>query len=409
MFKILLEIIKENAGTRVNGKIASERTFTARKESLVASFRCLQRLGFKLQDPRNLSEKHVKALMHHWIFEKKACPKTIETNLSNLRIYCQWIGKSGVVKNKLDYVEESQYHLLKVSTVAKESRSPAGKGIDVTELFKLADEKDYRLGLMLRLETAFGLRREEVLKCRPHVQDFTHYLDVEKGHGKGGKQRKVPPLTSAQVELIEMVKKHIPPAEAMGWPYTKNGKERASLEQNITRYKNYMTAIGLTKKKLGVTGHSLRAQYAENNALVHGIMPPSLGGVQGQLPKMVLRPILLKLSQAMGHDRTKVMSAYYCSFGKRVEIEAEQTLQKIEASLMLLAQTKLEEVEEKNWEDCCHIREMLGLVGLDINLKQTQHLWHIYSRRNGVDWVKPEHEIAICMQSSANQILQLSK
>lgn len=397
----LAKIISEKAGTLNKGKVASERTYSARKESLLSSFRQLHRLGYKLQEPSNLNEKHIKALMEHWLFTKKSKPKTIEANLSNLRIFAKWIGKEGMVKMKLDYLPKEQHHLLKVETAARASKSPSGKNIDIQEIFERADKANFRLGLMLRMEVGFGLRREEVLKCRPHIQDFEDYLQIEKGHGKGGRERKIRTLTSAQRALIDLVKQHIEPQEAMGWPLTKDGKCRASLEQNETRYKNYMSKIGMTKKDLGVTGHSLRAQFAENNALANGIIPPSMGGSQGQKSKFELRPILLRLSEAMGHNRTKVMSAYYCSFGKRVVLDAETCLQDIEAALESIQNSSLMAVDEQNWDDCTYIRELLGTVGLDINLKQTQHLWNIYSQRNGVQWVRPEHEIAICMQAAA--------
>lgn len=405
----LLLIISTNAQTRQNGKVASERTYSVRKESLLSCFKDLIQLGYRLQDPANLSEKHVARLMEYWLFEKKLMPKTIEGHLSSLRIFAQWIGKPGIVKGKLDYLPKDQHYLLKVETAARTGKSPASKDIDVNAIIARADAENRRFGLMLRLELAFGLRRNEVLKCRPHTQDFEQYLLIEKGHGKGGKERTIKTLTTAQREIIQLIKKEIPPAEAMGWPLMRDGKTHANLEQNINRYNKLMAKIGMTKNNLGVTGHSLRAQFAENNALVHGVTPPSLGGTQGQMSKSQLRPILMKLSQAMGHNRINVMSSYYCSFGHRVALEAERTLQKIEASLPLIPQDQLIEVPEERWDDCIFMRNKLNEVGLDMSLKQMHYLWQMYSQRNGVEWVKPEHEIAICLQSSSLSLLKSVK
>lgn len=403
----LLEIIHANAGIRKNGRIASERTFTARRESLQASFRQLAELGFKLQDPTNLQEKHVKALMHYWIYTKQAKPKTIETNLSNLRIFAQWIGKGSLVKNKLDYVDKADAHLLRVEAAARSPKSATGNHVDLAQVFARADRINRRLGLILRMEVAFGLRREEALKCRPHAQDFTEFLHIDKGQGKGGRERHVNTLTSAQREILAIVKKEIPKGEALGWPLTRDGKSAANLKQNTTRYNNYMQQIGLTKRALGVTGHSLRAQFAENNALVHGIIPPSMGGAKGQISKERLRTILLRLSENMGHSRPNVMSAYYCSFGKRVAADdATIAITIIDNALNVLAKVNLPEVPEELRDDCHRIRDTLEECGLEITLRQTHYLWKQYSVRNGADWVRPEHEMAICMQSAAIAVAQ---
>lgn len=403
----LLEIIHANAGTRQNGRVASERTFTARKESLQASFKQLAELGFKLQEPANLQEKHIKALMHYWIYKKQAKPKTIEASLSNLRIFATWIGKASMVKSKLTYVSKEDAHLLRVEAAARAPKSATGNRVDLPQVFARADAVNRRLGLILRIEVAFGLRREEALKCRPHAQDFTQFLRIDKGHGKGGRERHVNTLTSAQREILATVKAEIPKGEALGWPLTRDGKSAANLKQNITRYNNYMRQIGLTKKDLGITGHSLRAQFAENNALVHGIIPPSMGGAKGQMSKDRLRTILLRLSENMGHNRPNVMSAYYCSFGKRVSVDdATIALTIIDKALVLLAKVNLPEVPEHLKDDCHKVRGTLEECGLEITLRQTHYLWVQYSMRNGAAWVHPEHELAICMQSAAIAVAQ---
>lgn len=52
-----------------------------------------------------------------------------------------------------------------------------------------------------------------------------------------------------------------------------------------------------------VTGHGLRAQFAENNALMHDIVPSSLGGEKNQKEKEDMQVQLGKLSEDMGHNR----------------------------------------------------------------------------------------------------------
>ena len=95
----LSAILQLKAGTRFNGKVASERTKTAIGDSLRASFRHLVNLNFRLQNPENLGDKHVKALCEFW-YQSGLTPKTIQSNLSYLRIFARWIGKGEIVKQR---------------------------------------------------------------------------------------------------------------------------------------------------------------------------------------------------------------------------------------------------------------------------------------------------------------------
>lgn len=395
------ELVVRNAAMRVNGKPASERTVSARKECLRASFKQLWQLGYRLENPGNLSLKHVRALAEYWVYERKLMPKTVEGKLSNLRVFCGWIGKKGMIGSKYDFVHTGDADLIKCQAAAISSKSWAGNNIDVREMLARVDDEDKRLGLMLRVELGFGFRREEVLKCDIHAQDYGSFLAVFENHGKGGKARDVQTLTSAQRALVDYVKQRVPKNERLGWPYNKDGSP-ASLKQNLARYRNMMSRLGITKRKMGVTGHGLRAQFAENQALALGLIPPSMGGSRGQLDKPTLKSRLTKISEALGHHRTVVVSAYFCSFGKNATLDrADRCMRNIDHATLLLSPSQLEDVEELLLHDCQHIRDVLEILDVSIHLKQVQHLWKIYSSRNGVDWMAPDKEIGICIESAA--------
>lgn len=67
MFMQKVNAIMESTGTRrVNGKVASERTQTLTKEVVSAAIRLLHELGYKIQDPKNLGERHIDILVKHW-------------------------------------------------------------------------------------------------------------------------------------------------------------------------------------------------------------------------------------------------------------------------------------------------------------------------------------------------------
>ena len=181
-------ILQLKAGTRVNGKVASERTKTAIGDSLRASFRHLVNLNFRLQNPENLGDKHVKALCEFW-YQSGLTPKTIQSNLSYLRIFARWIGKGEMVKNVHHYLPAVPRAKLRVKTAAITSKSWAENGIDVREKIREADALDRRFGAMLRVAVAFGLRRHEVIECHPWKVD------------RGDQLRKLPGVTTIQSSL----------------------------------------------------------------------------------------------------------------------------------------------------------------------------------------------------------------
>ena len=161
---------------------------------------------------------------------------------------------------------------------------------------------------------------------------------------------------------------------------------------------------------MGVTGHGLRAQFSENQALALGLIPPSMGGSRGQLEKKELKSRLAKISEALGHHRTVVVSAYFCSFGNKTTLDrADRCMQNIDSATQLIPVSNLEDVDDLRRSDCLHIRNILEVLEVEITLKQVQHLWKIYSERNGMPWVKPEKEIAICVESAALTVIGESK
>lgn len=80
---------------------------------------------------------------------------------------------------------------------------------------------------------------------------------------------------------------------------------------NENYYYKLMAKIGLTKKFLGATGHGLRAEYLENEALLLRMVPATLGGDINQLPRDQIDVINKKNSQKAGHTRGPIVGAYY--------------------------------------------------------------------------------------------------
>jgi integrase len=406
MWKQKVNAIMDSAGTRrVNGKVASERTQTLRKEVVNAAIRLLHELGYKILDPKNLGERHIDILVKHWWYCKRKKIKTIQNELSQLRVFCAMLGKPGMVGTVQKYLPDVDPQLLKVRTAAQSTKSWSGHGIDLVTKFNQVDERDRRLGLMLRLELGFGLRREEVLKCNPHAQDFGHYLQVFPGMGKGGRWRNIPITSSAQRALLDYVKERVAKNKPLGWEYSEAGKA-VTLEQNIRRYENLMTALGFTKADAGVTGHGLRAQFAENHTLLLGLVPPTLGGDSTKVDSGDLQVVKVKVAQALGHNRHSIMNAYIGSFGGgNREPDADQKPEQLDKALRILDVLGLPPMVAERREDCQAIQVVMANTNVFLSHEQAHALWARYSQRHGVDWMAPNREIPSALDVTAAALL----
>lgn len=398
-------IIDTKGRTRVNGKLASERTRALTREVVYAAIRRLHELGYKVQDPKNIGERHIAALIKDAWYTKQKKIKTIQNELSRLRIFCGMLGKAGMVGSIEKYLPDVDPKLLVVHASARQSKSWSAHGIDLVEKFKEVDARDGRLGLMLRLELAFGLRRQEVIKCDPHTQDYGNYLQVFPGHGKGGRWRNIPILSAAQRSILDFVKSQAPKNEPLGWKNTRSGKT-ASLKQNIRRYENLMASLGFTKADAGVTGHGLRAQFAENHSVLLGVLPPTLGGASGQMPQDDLKMNRTRLSQALGHNQTRITNAYIGSFGNAHRAaDPNRGKETIKYALMLMGSAALQQVPIERMRDCFLIQDLLAEIDIPISHEQVHQLWGAHARRHGVEWMKPENELGVALETEALAVI----
>jgi site-specific recombinase XerC len=249
--------LDEYAFHSARGRRAAERTKQLYFGSVCAAFRQLAEMGYKLQKPENLKEKHVQALVQHWWEEQKLTPKSLENNLSRLRRFCTIVGHPRLVKKAEHYLPDTPKDALAVRKPTKEP--PAVSDAEMEALFIRADEKDWRFGLMLRMQFALGLAVEEALKCNPHSQYRSNTFYVGPGEGIGKRTRMIRLTNPKQHEMLDLVKSKIPAGERLGWFINKNGS-RATLKQNLARYRHLARVVGLTKES-GITTRSLRQMF----------------------------------------------------------------------------------------------------------------------------------------------------
>lgn len=392
-------ILNKYSGTRTNGKVASERTKSAIGESLRADFRRLSYLKFKLQKPENLGEKHIEALCGSWHSEKFTA-KTIQVKLSYLRIFCRWIGKGNMVKSAPYYLPEVPRSDLRVKTAATSSKSWAANGIDVAEKIREADALDIRFGAMLRLAVAFGLRRHEVIECYPWKVDkgdrFAAYRT------KGQRPRDIYIDTPEQRSVLDHVKSMVKKSEHLGWTTMRDGS-MADIKYSLAKWHKMLAKIGVTKAISNVSGHGLRAQYAENAALIANVIPPTLGGTSGQMPKEDLDLIRFKVSELLGHSRISITSAYYGSFGRdTMPNSPDRTKLAIEAAISTIPDEKLMDIPQERMGDCMRLVAELMMVSAYVEPRIAHALWEYHSSRHCTDWLAPGDRNLAALEAAAN-------
>jgi integrase len=329
----------------------------------------LVELGYRIKNPYNLTDEHVAVLCRHWYSENRKV-STIHEYLSKLRVFSGWIGKDAMVKSLPLYLPDVDRKLLIVSKSAKASKGWTENGVDIRQKIEEADALDWRFELMIRMMLAFGLRRKEVTHNRPWEADKSDKLVIFHGEAKGGRPRDIYIDSPQQRAVLDFVKSKVKSHEYLGWPTDTRGL-KASLAYCIGRYNKSMAKIGITKLEVGVTGHGLRAQYAENAALIAQMIPPTLGGNRGQMDSVTLDIKREQVSELLGHSRKSM---------KPVPSD------RIPVVLQLL--------------------EELTAAGVDASPRELQVLWHMHSQRFASAWATPTAENIAALEAAALRLIR---
>jgi integrase len=326
--RLIQQVLETFVRERVNKSgVTSFLTVRRRCESVHSSFRDLASLGFGVEKPENLKEKHVMSLVGHWDRREQA-NSTIANKLSHLRIFMTKVGKPGLIKNLTHYFpyRPERHH---VTQVLEGDPRLEAKGVDAEGLFRCADFLDDRLGAMLRLELYFGLRREEVLCFKPSkfVDTENSCLRLTRFAGtKGGRPRTIyftedksdlgRKLLQNQILTLELVKKICADSEegALGWFA---GRERG-LQKSRRRYCYLMEKLGMTKKRRRITGHGLRKAYAVDALIQRGVVP-TVVAVVDPIDRSHRDRAVVEVMEDLGHSNAHTGSAYY---GKSIPVKA---------------------------------------------------------------------------------------
>lgn len=223
-------------GLMSHNRDGSFETQRARSAVLLQIASQIKEGGYKIEQPSQLKQKHIGYLVSRWQEEELAAG-TIKNRLSHLRWVAGKINKTAIVKSNEELgVEQRQF------------ATNIDKSIQLDE--RVETIKSERVKDALRLQEAFGLRREEALKFRPNVAIDTGHICLKASWCKGRIARKVPIRTIKQRALLVEIQTK----------YGANSLIPSELSYKTFRnkYDNAMQTCGIGK------GHGLRHAYAQS-------------------------------------------------------------------------------------------------------------------------------------------------
>ena len=168
----------------------SYKTQAQRMQSLTLIAGQLKEMGFRNMHASSLKEKHVHALVDRWKAEKLA-PGTMMNRTSNLRWWAGKIGKASVIPASNAALGIAQ---------RQSSGANKAKSLDDGQLDRIGDA---RVQMSLRLQQAFGLRREECIKFQPAYADRGDHIVLKGAWCKGGRPRSIPITTAEQRAVLD--------------------------------------------------------------------------------------------------------------------------------------------------------------------------------------------------------------
>lgn len=195
-------------------------------------------LGFRHMDAKSLKPKHVEALVASWLAEELS-PGTLKNRMSALRWWAEKIGKENVVaRNNAAYCIADRVYVTNVS-----------KAVEL-DTGKLDEIRDPCTQMSLRLQAAFGLRREASIKIVPALADQGDVLVLKDSWNKGGREIQVPIRTPEQRQLLDAAK------------VLANGKSLVA--PGYTTYRDYLKHFRYECERVGIHAlHGHRHAYAQ--------------------------------------------------------------------------------------------------------------------------------------------------
>ena len=250
--------------------------------------------------PNDLKGRHVNKLLELWR-KDGVSTGTIKNRMVVVRWWAKKIGNAGAVKTNDTYGIEKRVY------VTNRDKSISLKDLDLSQT-------DENIAQSLRLQDAFGLRREESMKFQPEFAldgqtiENAKYIVLKPTWTKGKRGRTIPISNENQ-------RKELRKAYALA---QKNGGSMIPKEKSYKAHKSNFEAV---THALGVgQTHGLRHGYAQTRYLeLMGFPCPAVGGSRSLSADEVAKDkeIRMLISEELGHSRINITSVYLGSWSKK--------------------------------------------------------------------------------------------
>jgi site-specific recombinase XerC len=249
----------------------------------------LHALGYRHMQPTSLKPKHVEALIAHWR-EQDIGIGTLKNRLSALRWWAQKVNRQSVIAR-----DNTAYGIGARTFVAKHSRAQA------LDEEKLAQIEDAHVRMSVRLQAAFGLRREEAIKFQPLYAMQGDHIALKSSWTKGGRARTVPITNDEQRRVLEEAR-----ALAKGGALI---PPHLDYVQQLHRYEKQTKQARLSKL------HGLRHSYAQRryHELTGHVCPAEGGPTAKELTseqRALDQQARAMISNELGHARPEISAVY---------------------------------------------------------------------------------------------------
>jgi site-specific recombinase XerD len=274
-------------GARNRDGSFATRANRARMLSLIADQ--LYALGYKKLRATDIKGRHVNALVTAWQ-QQGLTPGTLKNRMAALRWWAEKVGRAWVLAR-----DNAHYGIPDWQYVTNVSKAHTLQHTDLTRV------RDPYVRMSLELQRAFGLRREEAIKCQPAVADRGDRLVLKASWTKGGKARAIPIRTAAQRAILDQ-------AHRLAGRGALIPTDRTYI-QHLKVCERHTANAGLHKL------HGLRHAYAQQRYQeLTGRVAPAAGGLPTTaltpLQKAQDRAVRILISRELGHEREQITALY---------------------------------------------------------------------------------------------------
>jgi hypothetical protein len=251
--------------------------------------RQLREAGFRQMRAASLKGRHVDVLLQRWKVEGLSTG-TLKNRLAHLRWWAEKVGKAGILPADNTKLGISERH----AVISQENKAKdLGDGPNGIT--------DAHVRMSLKLQAAFGLRREEAIKFRPSIADQGDHVAINGSWATGGRDRTIPITTPEQRTTLD------------------EAHRLAGSGSLIPAHKTYIQQRQVYDgqcKRAGLSHmHGLRHRYAQMRyEALTGWLSSKAGGTKAaQLDapqRQTDRLARQQISRELGHERIAVTAVY---------------------------------------------------------------------------------------------------